>query len=114
MDKQQQQQRRGGPQRRPGERFTATEQRNKSKKRMVKNAKYGFGGPKRLQKQNDAFSSADMGGFRPGRGGKGPGGKAGRGKGGQGKGGPGGAKGGVKKRPGKQRRQQAKAGRGRG
>ncbi|KIY96775.1 hypothetical protein MNEG_11190, partial [Monoraphidium neglectum] len=57
MDKRQQQQRRGGPQRRaPGDRISAAEKASQSKKRMTKNAKYGFGGPKRLAKQNDAFS----------------------------------------------------------
>ena len=38
-----------------------------SKKREAKNAKFGFGGPKRLQKQNDAVSAADMEGYKPGR-----------------------------------------------
>lgn len=38
-----------------GDRFSA---RAKSAKRQKRDAKYGFGGPKRKQKQNDAFSSA--------------------------------------------------------
>lgn len=38
-----------------GERFSA---RAKSTKRQKRDAKYGFGGPKRRQKQNDAYSSA--------------------------------------------------------
>lgn len=38
-----------------GDRFSA---RAKSTKRQKRDAKYGFGGPKRRQKQNDAFSSA--------------------------------------------------------
>ena len=37
------------------------------KKREAKNERYGFGGRKRLGKQNDATSAADMGGFRQGR-----------------------------------------------
>lgn len=39
----------------PGERFSA---KAKSSKRKHKDAKYGFGGPKRKLKQNDAYSSA--------------------------------------------------------
>ena len=64
----------------------------------------GFGGRKRLQKQNDASSAADMSGYRPpvagqgefraSRGGRG-GGRGGRGGGGRGGGG---------NRPGKARR----------
>mmetsp|Transcript_6237 Transcript_6237/g.13655 ORF Transcript_6237/g.13655 Transcript_6237/m.13655 type:complete len:338 (+) Transcript_6237:240-1253(+) len=38
-----------------------------NKKRMAKNAKYGFGGNKRLNKQNDAYSAADMNGFKGSR-----------------------------------------------
>ena len=37
-----------------------------SKKREAKDSKFGFGGRKRLGKQNDASSAADMGGFRQG------------------------------------------------
>ncbi len=37
------------------------------KKRDAKNERYGFGGRKRLSKQNDASSAADMDGFRQGR-----------------------------------------------
>lgn len=37
------------------------------KKREAKNEKYGFGGRKRLQKQNDASSAADMDTFKQGR-----------------------------------------------
>ena len=39
----------------PGDRFSAG---NKSVKRRSKDAKFGFGGPKRKQKQNDAYSAA--------------------------------------------------------
>lgn len=70
-----------------------------SKKREAKNAKFGFGGRKRLAKQNSAGSSADVDGFRPSR----PGVKGGISK----KGGKGGA---ASKRPGKARRQQARGG----
>lgn len=38
-----------------------------SKKRNAKDEKFGFGGRKRLKKQNDASSAADMEGFRPAR-----------------------------------------------
>jgi len=41
-----------------GDRFSA---RAKSTKRQKRDAKYGFGGPKRRQKQNDAYSSAGEG-----------------------------------------------------
>lgn len=37
------------------------------KKREAKNDKYGFGGRKRLGKQNDASSAADMDSFKQGR-----------------------------------------------
>ena len=37
------------------------------KKREAKNERYGFGGRKRLGKQNDATSAADMDGFRQGK-----------------------------------------------
>mmetsp|Transcript_18604 Transcript_18604/g.59228 ORF Transcript_18604/g.59228 Transcript_18604/m.59228 type:complete len:329 (-) Transcript_18604:246-1232(-) len=65
-----------------------------SKKRRVKDSKYGFGGPKKLKKQNDAKSSADTSGFSasrnrampPGVGRRGGGG-AGGGRGGGGAGG---------------------------
>lgn len=117
---QQQQQQRG---KQAGQRFNPND-RTPGKKRQLKNAKFGFGGKKKLQKQNDAFSAADMSGFKggrfddgPRRGGGGGGFKKG---GGGGKGGrPGGPiKGGVNKkkgggagggggnRPGKARRQQ--------
>ena len=36
-----------------------------SKKRAVRDQKFGFGGRKRLGKQNDASSAADMESFRP-------------------------------------------------
>lgn len=52
------------PKGRPGERFTP---RDKSKKRQQRDTKFGFGGPKRLRKQNDAASAADVGGYRPSR-----------------------------------------------
>lgn len=91
-----------------GKRF---EHRDKSKKRVVsgpgcrsgrckettrpfivqaRDSKYGFGGPKRLSKQNDARSAADMSAFKPMKA-----------KGGVQKGG----KKGAAKRPGKSRRQ---------
>ena len=45
----------------------ATGERSVGKKREAKNERYGFGGRKRLGKQNDASSAADMNGFRQGR-----------------------------------------------
>ncbi len=48
-------------------RNAATGERTVGKKREAKNEKYGFGGRKRLGKQNDASSAADMDGFRQGR-----------------------------------------------
>jgi len=42
-------------------------QKKVSKKRAAKNAKYGFGGPKRLLKKNTAESAADDSGFRRGK-----------------------------------------------
>lgn len=110
---QQQQQQRGKGGQKPGQRFNPAD-RTPGKKRQLKNAKFGFGGKKRLQKQNDSFSAADMSGYKPGRF-DGDGGRKGGGGGGKGGGkGPGGPKGGVKKkfgggagnRPGKARRQQ--------
>ncbi|GAB4815830.1 hypothetical protein N2152v2_002876 [Parachlorella kessleri] len=47
-----------------GNRFEAREQ---SKKRQQRDSKFGFGGPKRLRKQNDASSAADVDGYRPSR-----------------------------------------------
>eukprot|EP00879_Flechtneria_rotunda_P012238 GHRR01012780.1.p1 GENE.GHRR01012780.1~~GHRR01012780.1.p1 ORF type:complete len:278 (+),score=128.67 GHRR01012780.1:234-1067(+) len=83
-----------------------------SKKRQVKDAKFGFGGRKRLQKQNDAFSAADMSSYKPGtfhNGFGGKGGNKGSGKGAlKAKGGVKKGKGGSKNRPGKARRQQMK------
>ena len=39
-----------------------------NKKRLAKNSKFGFGGSKRLSKQNDAYSAASMDGYRaPGK-----------------------------------------------
>ena len=38
-----------------------------SKQREYKDAKFGFGGPKRRLKQNDAASAADMESYQPGR-----------------------------------------------
>lgn len=58
--RQQQQQQR----RQPGERFTP---RDKSKHRAKRDAKFGFGGPKRRGKQNDAASAAAVDGYKPGR-----------------------------------------------
>ena len=78
-----------------GERFSASGA--KSNKRQKRDAKYGFGGPKRRQKMNDSYSSAATDGpARPNRGG-GPK--------------PGGGKAGVAKRPGKARRAAALKGR---
>jgi rRNA-processing protein EBP2 len=81
-----------------------------NKKRQMKDAKFGFGGRKRLQKQNDAFSAADMSGYKPGRFDDGVGGKKG------GKQGRSNVQGGIRKggkakggnRPGKARRQAMK------
>ena len=42
-------------------------EKNVGKKREAKNDRYGFGGRKRLGKQNDASSAADMDGFKQGR-----------------------------------------------
>lgn len=70
--------------------------RTLSKKQQVKNAKYGFGGPKRFQKRNDAATAGDMSGFKAGRGAGEKGGKGG--------------KGGKGQRPGKARRQQMRGG----
>ncbi|BDA45324.1 probable rRNA-processing protein EBP2 [Coccomyxa sp. Obi] len=116
----------------PGQRIRPGEKKV-SRKREAKDAKFGFGGRKRLGKQNDASSAANMDGFRQGnfddgirggRGGRGRGG-GGRGRGGGrsprgGRGGgrsPGGVRGGgVGKpgrgnRPGKARRQASNRGR---
>lgn len=71
-----------------------------SKKRRVRDAKYGFGGQKKLKKQNDARSAADTSGFSASRnralppGVKGAGGRAGGGARGGGAGGGGGGGGG--------------------
>lgn len=68
-----------------------------SKKRKARDEKFGFGGSKKLKKQNDAMSSGDMdgyrGSFREGRGTRG-------GRGG---------KGGKSIRPGKSKRAKQKA-----
>ncbi|KAG2437056.1 hypothetical protein HYH02_011317 [Chlamydomonas schloesseri] len=82
-----------------------------SKKRQARDAKFGFGGRKSLKKQNDAYSAADMDGYRPGKFKD----SFGPRKGGvQKKAGGGGAKGGKgakgAQRPGKQRRQAMKGG----
>jgi rRNA-processing protein EBP2 len=74
-----------------GERFSSSGA--KSNKRQKRDAKYGFGGPKRRQKMNDSYSAAATDGpTRPNR-----------------AGGPksGGGKAGVAKRPGKARRAAA-------
>lgn len=63
-----------------------------SKKRHMKNKKFGSGGPKKLKKQNDSFSAADMTDFRAGHK----------------KGFPSKSKGAAAKRPGKRRREQAR------
>jgi rRNA-processing protein EBP2 len=94
---------------RPGERISGGF-KTPSKKRQVKNEKFGFGGRKRLKKQNDAFSSASMEGYKPGRFDDGLGRKKGSGGVQKKKGG----KGGGGQRPGKARRQQMKAKKGRG
>ncbi|GIL83010.1 hypothetical protein Vretimale_8519 [Volvox reticuliferus] len=93
-----------------------------NKKRQMKNAKFGFGGRKSLKKQNDAYSAANMDDFKPGRFkehfgprqggvqkkfGRGGGGGAGAGAGGKKA-----HKGGKPQRPGKQRRQAMKGGKG--
>jgi rRNA-processing protein EBP2 len=99
----------------------------KSKKRLVRDAKYGFGGRKKLLKQNTAESSADMnalsrdsqrfvgGKFSGGRGGRGAGNKHGSrhstGVKNAGVNKRSGKNAGAKKRPGKNARQ---AGRGKG
>lgn len=72
--------------------------KQQSLKRQGRDAKFGFGGRKKLLKQNSAVSTADMGATSKGQG---------KGKGKR----PLGAKGGVKKRPGKEAR---KAARGKG
>ena len=41
-----------------------------SQKRQGKDAKFGFGGRKKLAKQNDASSAADMSGYKQARPGK--------------------------------------------
>eukprot|EP01024_Parvocaulis_polyphysoides_P074820 TRINITY_DN96518_c0_g1_i1.p1 TRINITY_DN96518_c0_g1~~TRINITY_DN96518_c0_g1_i1.p1 ORF type:complete len:306 (-),score=60.92 TRINITY_DN96518_c0_g1_i1:335-1225(-) len=41
--------------------------RAKSMKKQIKDSKYGFGGPKRMGKKNDAISAADTSSFRQGR-----------------------------------------------
>ena len=49
-----------------------------NKKRQAKDSKFGFGGSKRLSKQNDAYSSASMEGYKgPGKAGGGKSGKVG-------------------------------------
>lgn len=79
-----------------GERFSASGA--KSNKRQKRDAKYGFGGPKRRQKMNDAYSAAATDG--PARTNRAGGPKSG-----------GGGKAGVAKRPGKARRAAALKGR---
>ncbi|QDZ24633.1 rRNA processing protein EBP2 [Chloropicon primus] len=80
--------------------------KTKSKKREARDKKFGFGGRKKIQKQNDAASSADDSGWRQGRFGKYAAGGEKRG----------GASGGVAKkkkgqlRPGKARRMKARGG----
>lgn len=97
----------------PGERIRRGDGPSKGKKRLARDAKYGFGGRKRLGKQNDARSAADMSDYKPGKFRDQFGGGGGRGKGGVGKkkfGGGGGGGGGA--RPGKARRQQQRGGGG--
>lgn len=90
----------------PGERFQSGQ--DKGRKRSAKDAKFGFGGRKRLNKQNNASSAADVDGYKPSRfddgvarkvGAKFSGGKGGGGSGGKKPGGQ------FKQRPGKARRQ---------
>ncbi|CAG9464300.1 unnamed protein product [Pedinophyceae sp. YPF-701] len=83
---------------RAGQRFDPSASKV-SAKRQSRNAKYGFGGKKRVQKQNDAKSAADMSSFKPSV-------RGGVKKGGKGKGGKG-AQGGN--RPGKAARAKARA-----
>ena len=75
------------------------------KKRQVRDAKFGFGGRKKLSKQNTAASAADMSGMRASKGGGKGGGKGAA----KGKKGRLGAKGGVQKRPGKDARAAKRA-----
>lgn len=87
-------------------------------KRVAKDAKYGFGGPKRAGKRNDAASAADMNDFRQSsNGGRGRGRGGGRGGRSGGRGGGRGAggvqsgrvsKGGASNRPGKARREASR------
>ena len=86
------------PYRSCAERFHAADLPGKSKKRAVRDAKYGFGGRKRANKQNTADSSADMNAMFKDR--RKP---AGKGKLGVKGGGP-------KKRPGKTARAAARGG----
>ncbi|KAG2429818.1 hypothetical protein HXX76_010602 [Chlamydomonas incerta] len=80
-----------------------------SKKRQARDSKFGFGGRKSLKKQNDAYSAADMDGYKPGKFKESFGAR----KGGVQKKSGGGAKGGKgAQRPGKQRRQAMKGGKG--
>eukprot|EP00887_Chlorella_sp_A99_P000133 scaffold16.g133.t1 len=98
---------RGGKRQQQQSRFTP----QKSKKQEQKDAKFGFGGPKRFKKRNDAFSAADVdSSYRPGRfddglgsargggrgRGRGRGGGPSRGRGGGGRGGGGRGPGGVR------------------
>lgn len=56
--------RRQGKKTDPGDRFTSSA---KSTKRNARDSKFGFGGPKRIRKQNDATSVADVEGYKPSR-----------------------------------------------
>ena len=47
--------------------WSGTGEHKVGKKREAKNERYGFGGRKRLGKQNDATSAADTDGYRQGR-----------------------------------------------
>ncbi|KAK9803694.1 hypothetical protein WJX73_001841 [Symbiochloris irregularis] len=114
------------PAMRPGDRIRPDD-RKVSKKRKAKDEKFGFGGPKRRGKQNDADSAANMDGFRQGRFSETPRGRGGRGgsRGGRG-GGRGGRSGGFSRgggavrggrdkrgkpnRPGKARRESMRSG----
>lgn len=82
-----------GPKNQLGTRFDPNRQ-TKSAKRAKRDAKYGFGGPKRLRKQNDAYSAAGGEFKRSSQGGGGRGGGEGKFKKSKGK----------PQRPGKSRR----------
>jgi len=83
------------------------------KKREFRDSKFGYGGRKRLAKQNDASSAADMRSYKPASFDNGARGKSGGGGKRGGKAGGGGGGGAAKQRPGKARRAAARTGGGR-